>query len=74
MAKSNVWVVNHDDGWAVKHEGSNDILSMHDTQEAAVDAARIVARQEQVELIWQGADGEIQGRDSHGNDPREIKG
>lgn len=74
MAKTNVWVVNHGDGWPVKREGSDDIVSEHTTQEAAIDAARPLARDEGVELIWQGADGEIQGRDSHGSDPPEIEG
>lgn len=70
MARNNIWVVHDgDSGWAVRREGTDDVVDRYDTQEAALDAGRALAREEQAELIWQGRDGAIQGRDSYGNDP-----
>ena len=69
MGKPNVWVVRDKDGWAVKHEGGK-ASSHHETQAAAIAKGRTVAMREKVELIWQGRDGSIKGRNSYGNDPR----
>ncbi|HEX2849519.1 MAG TPA: DUF2188 domain-containing protein [Acidimicrobiales bacterium] len=70
MADS-IWVTHDGDaGWSVKREGFDEPLHTFPTQSAALDAARDVARREEAELIWQGEDGRIQGRDSYGNDPR----
>lgn len=74
MAKPNIWVVTHGEQWAVRREGVDDPLGVHPTQEAAISAARGVARAEEVELIIQGSDGEIRQKDSYGNDPRGIPG
>ena len=74
MAKPNIWVVTHGERWAVRREGVNDPLGVHQTQEDAINAARGVARAEGVELVIQGRDGEIRQKDSYGNDPRDIPG
>lgn len=74
MAKPNIWVVTHGERWAVRREGVDDPLGVHETQEQAITAARGVARAEQVELIVQGANGEIRQKDSYGNDPRNVPG
>jgi hypothetical protein len=71
MARNNIWVTHQENaGWAVKREHVDSPLSVHDTQQAAIDAGTQLAKQEQAELIWQGKDGQIQGRNSYGNDPR----
>jgi len=72
MAKPNIWVATHGDRWAVRREGVGDPLGVHDTQAEAINAALGVAKAEEVELIIQGADGEIREKTSYGNDPRGI--
>ena len=67
--RPNVWVTRSDDDWVVRREGSERASSRHSTQRDALEAARNTAKREQVELIWQGRDHKIQGRDSYGNDP-----
>lgn len=67
--KPNVWVTRHGDDWVVRREGSQRASSRHDNQGDALDAGRQTARLEHVELIWQGRDHKIQGRNSYGNDP-----
>lgn len=65
----NQHVVRHDQGWAVRGEGNQRVTSVHGTQEAAIDAGRLIARNQQSELLIHGRDGRIRARDSHGNDP-----
>ncbi len=74
MPKKNVWVTRQDDGWAVRLEGSSRQLSRHGTQKEALGVGRERAQRDKVELIWQGRDGQIKGRDSYGGDPRARKG
>jgi uncharacterized protein YdaT len=74
MPKRNQHVVPHSDGWAVKPEGGERASSVHDTQQAAIDQAREVARNQGTELFIHGRDGRIRARDSHGNDPYPPKG
>jgi len=74
MSKANVWVTRQGDDWVVRREGSDRASSRHDTQADALDAGRQTARNESVELIWQGRDNRIQGRNSYGNDPHPPPG
>ena len=75
MADSeNVWVVKQGDKWAVRREGADRASSLHDTQAAAKDKGRGTAQRDQVELIWQGQDGKIKGRNRYGSDPYPPKG
>lgn len=67
-------VVPHKDGWANKKGGSERATSVHDTKREAERAAREQSRREGSELVIHGKDGAIQSKDSHGNDPRNIKG
>ena len=69
MAKKNVHVVKHDNGWAVKKEGSERASSVHQTQRQAIDAGREAAKTERSELVIHGRDGRIRDKDSFGNDP-----
>ena len=65
---SNVHIVPHSDGWAVKIEGNDRATSVHDTQQQAIDAGRDRARREESELLIHGRDGRIRDRDSYGGD------
>ncbi len=69
MAKNNVHVVKHDDGWAVKKEGNERASSVHSTQKQAIDVGRTAAQTERSELVIHGRDGRIRDKDSFGNDP-----
>lgn len=70
----NQHVVPHEEGWAVKGEGNDRATSVHDTQEAAIEAARAIARNQESELLIHGRDGKIRQKDSYGNDPYPPEG
>lgn len=69
MAKKNVHVVPSGNRWAVKPEGTPKPVSTRLTQQAAVDAGRKVAKQNQSELVIHRPNGQIRDKDSYGNDP-----
>lgn len=69
MARRNQHVVPHLRGWAVRRECSKRPSSVHDTQQKAIDRARELARNQGVELLVHGQDGQVRARDSYGNDP-----
>lgn len=76
MAKKNIHVVPNGKGWAVKPEGAEKPLSNHWTQQAAAQAGRKVAKQNQSELVIHRPNGQIRDKDSYGNDscpPRDSK-
>jgi hypothetical protein len=54
--------------------GAQRATAVHDTQAAAIDQARSIARHQRTELLIHGTDGRIRERDSHGNDPNPPKG
>ena len=74
MTKRNQHVVPHDKGWAVKPAGGSKASSVHGSQQAAIDKAREIARNQESELFIHGRNGRIRERDSHGNDPYPPKG
>ena len=61
-------------GWNVKRGGSQRASGHYDTKEQAVEAGRIISRNQGTEFIIHGMDGKIQSSDSHGNDPFPPKG
>ena len=63
-----------DGGWNVKQGGNPDPLSHHRTKKAAEDAGRRASRAAETEFHVHGRNGQIQRKDSHGNDPRRSKG
>lgn len=72
----NIWVV-HDldsESWHVRREGEDAPLETFATQDEAFQAGRDAAKDDQVELIVQGADGKIVEKNSYGQDPRDVKG
>jgi len=69
MSKSNIHVVPHEDGWAVRREGAERASSTHDTQSQAERAARRTAVREGGETFIHRRTGEIRDRNSYGNDP-----
>lgn len=69
MAKKNVHVVPNGKGWSTKLEGTAKPLSNHRTQQAASEAGKKVAQQNQSELVIHRPNGQIRDKDSYGNDP-----
>lgn len=70
-------VVPGEDGWKAEREGSSRASSVHDTQAAAIDAARgYLSRSGGGELNIHGKDNMIRAKDTidPGNDPRNTPG
>lgn len=67
--KKNQHVVPYNGEWAVRGAGNNRVTSVHQTQGAAIEAARDIAINRKSEVIIHRSDGTIRDRDSYGNDP-----
>lgn len=74
MAKNNVHIVKHAEGWAAKREGADRASKVTETQEEAIDAGRRITQRERGELVIHGRDGKIREKDSYGNDKHPPKG
>jgi hypothetical protein len=72
VAAPSVHVVPHGNEWVVEQNGRQ--LSKHSTQAEAEKHGREEAMRAKAELVMQGRDGRIGDEDSHGHDPRSIKG
>jgi hypothetical protein len=73
--KPHVAVEPRPDGrWAVQTDGSSRADSLHARKSDAVIRARELAENKQTELVIKNESGRIERKDSHGNDPRNIKG
>lgn len=69
----NVHVVPNGTKWQVKPEGSATPASTHRTQQAAADAGKGLAQQNQSELVIHRPNGQIRDKDSFGKDPMPPK-
>ena len=71
MKKKNVHVVPSGKKWAIKPAGSEKPVSTHRTpaQQAAANAGRKIAKQNQRELVIHRPNGQIRDSDSYSNDP-----
>ena len=67
-------VPNADGGWDIRRGGGERSSGHFDTKQDAVHRAREIARNAETELKIHNRDGRIAQSDSHGNDPRNIKG
>lgn len=74
MKGKNQHVVPHPDGWAVKGAGNTKATLVTNTQKEAIDAGRAIASNQQSELVIHRPNGQIRAKDSHGHDPKNIKG
>ena len=73
MTKSDLHIVPHDKGWAVRRDGAERASSLHPTQKGAQDAARPAAIRDHVEVVIHGRNGKIRDSESHGHDPNPPK-
>ena len=69
MTNKNIHIVPSGKRWAVKEEGKAEPLSTHRTKGLADQQARPQAKKDKVELVIHGRNGQIQDKDSFGNDP-----
>jgi hypothetical protein len=60
--------------WAVQTDGTQRAYRVYDGKAAAIATGRSVAKNQGVELVIKNESGRIAGKDSHGKDPRRIKG
>ena len=67
-------VPNADGGWDVRRGGASRSSGHFDIKQDAVQHARKISRNAETELKIHNLDGRIAQSDSHGNDPRNIKG
>ncbi|MBL0320118.1 MAG: DUF2188 domain-containing protein [Alphaproteobacteria bacterium] len=61
-------------GWDVRRDKSERASAHYDTKKEAVDAGREISCNQGTELRIHNRDGKTSDSDSHGNDPRNIKG
>lgn len=74
MAKSHHVVPNPLGGWDVKVSGGQKSIKHTDTKQQAVDTARPISQNQKTELVIHNKDGRISQKDSHGHDPKDVKG
>lgn len=75
MSSSSHHVVpNTNGGWDVKRSGAQRSSGHFSTKKQAVDAGRVISRNQGTEFVIHGKDGRIQSADSHGKDPYPPKG
>lgn len=74
MKGKNQHIVKHPEGWAVKGAGNQKATRVTNTQKEAIDIGRTIATNQQSELVIHRKNGQIRAKDSHGNDPKNIKG
>jgi uncharacterized protein DUF2188 len=63
-----------DGRWAVQTDGTQRAYRVRDRKSDAIKIARSVAGNKGVELVIKNERGRIAGKDSRGNDPRNIPG
>ncbi|MBS3018702.1 hypothetical protein DJFAAGMI_01434 [Comamonas sp. PE63] len=74
MAKTHHVVPAKGGGWNVKVGGGERAIKHTPTKQEAVGVARTISRNQGSELLIHNKDGRIAQKDSHGADPRSIKG
>lgn len=68
-------VYNHDKkSWEIKIENGVKSIQDFETKDEAVNRARELSINNGTELVIHRKDGVIKEKDSHGNDPKNIKG
>ena len=68
------YVVRHGNDWASTKAGATRVSKVFRTQAEAIAYTRPIAREEGVELRIQDRHGQFRECDSHGHDPRSIRG
>lgn len=69
MSGKSIFVVPHDDGWAVKRQGGKRSSNVCDTKKEAQQIGTKYAKEAKSELVVLNKDGKIGTKNSYGNDP-----
>ncbi|MBA4384605.1 MAG: hypothetical protein C0410_07700 [Anaerolinea sp.] len=69
----NIHVVLRNGQWVVRGETTKRVRSIHTTQYDAINAARLIAKNEKSDLVIHGIDGRIRERDSYYSGPLPPK-
>jgi len=69
MGKNQHITHNPNGGWKVLGEGNQKPSHIRPTKGKAIEVGRIIAKNQQAELVIHGKDGKIQDKDSYGRDP-----
>lgn len=72
--QKNVHVVPHNGKWATRTEGNSRVSKTFDKQSDAIGAGKDQATKNNSELLIHGRNGQIREKNSHGSDPKDIKG
>ena len=67
-------VVPHGKDWAVKGEGNGKSTAITDNKADAIKIATDIAKNQKSEVVIHGKNGQIQDKNSYGNDPFPPKG
>ena len=67
-------IVKTNNGWGIRGENNTKITKNYDTQYAAIQGGKIIAKNQKSELIVHGRDGKIREKNSYGNDNFPPKG
>lgn len=70
----NVWITTHGEQWAVKVEGAERARKVFDCKEDALAFGKQLAQKNKGELISQKKNGQINLKNSYGNDSPKDKG
>ncbi|RPI19489.1 MAG: DUF2188 domain-containing protein [Ignavibacteriae bacterium] len=70
MANKKVWVSPSGNDWKVTKEGNSRASVITDTKKEAIEKAIPIAKKEHSEVIIQKKNGQIQDRDSYGNESK----
>lgn len=74
--KKNQHVIPHKGKWAIKGEGNKKVTKITDTKKQAIEIAKKIAKNKNVEVVIHNKKGEIIDKDSYGNDscpPKDKK-
>lgn len=74
MTKRNQLVIPRGDQWAVRGDGTKRDTELFDRKQGAVDRARGISQNQQMELVVHGQNRSIPYKDSHCHDPFPPKG
>lgn len=74
VAGKNIHVVKNGNIWQAKQENAQRSSGNFDTQQAAFERAREIARNKGQEVAIDGVDGKIRAKHSYGDDPYPPKG
>lgn len=69
----NQHVVPHKGKWGVRGAGNSRVSATADTQSAAIDIAKGIAKNQGSEVVIHRPNGQIRDKDSYGNDPSSVR-